>query len=65
MTQAECSSTAPEFTISNPFEVGLLYYFNRQNYYFYNNVTETFAHTSVYSKIFVRVYLDLLDQISQ
>lgn len=39
LTQKQCSLTAPDFTIKNPFEIGLAYYLNRQVYYFYNNVT--------------------------
>ena len=39
MTQAECANTTPYFTITNPFELGLLFYLNRQNYFVYNNMT--------------------------
>lgn len=59
MTAAKCANTAPEFTVTNPFELGLVYYFNRQNYYFSNNVTETFAHSSIYSRPFAEVMTNL------
>ena len=65
MSQQECHSMMPEFSISNPFEQGLLYFYTRQNYFFYNNVTETFGHTSIYSNYFVRVYLNLITLIKE
>lgn len=39
MSLEECCNTAPEFTLKNPFEVGLAFYLNRQFFYFYNNIS--------------------------
>ena len=39
VTPAECRSLAPEFTVINPFEVGVCIYMVRQDYYMSNNLT--------------------------
>jgi hypothetical protein len=43
--------------------VGLALYINRQNYYFFNNLTEDFAHTGVYSRPFAEILTNLTEYI--
>lgn len=59
MTKEQCANTTPGFTVVNPFEIGLAIYINRQNYYFFNNLTENFAHSGVYSGPFATILTDL------
>lgn len=61
MTAPDCAQTAPGFTISNPFEIGLALYLNRQNYYFFNNLTEDFAHSGIYSGPFAMILTNLIE----
>jgi hypothetical protein len=39
-SMTECASTTKGYTIDNPFEIGLAFYFQRQNYFLFTNYTE-------------------------
>ena len=58
-----CHNTMPEFTITNPFEIGLAAYLTRQNFYIFNNITEDYGHTGVLSRPFSDVLTNLTQMI--
>jgi len=49
--------------VRNPFQLGLVAYFSKANYNVFDNITETYGSTGLYSSPFVKIFSLLADKI--
>lgn len=54
-----CGDSMPGYTIEDPFKMNLDLYFRRMRYHLIANITDTFAHTGVFSDPFRDLFLYL------